>query len=146
MFDTESRKGKSRVGFLFLRASKEHQNGRIKIIKKPLWGLTEKYPRPSQPFNLILIGCPSWMKSELFTKSISTNEAAPPPLANARHPAKKFSLYFWFCARPIFSEKRKGCFSFGVLPVKFQAVCRGYADGLRTKNESVRWVKVIDGN
>src|SRR3989344_4982318 len=38
----------------------------------------------------------------------SLNETdAPPPLANARHPAKKFSSHFLFCARPIFSSKRK---------------------------------------
>jgi hypothetical protein len=33
-------------------------------------------------------------------------EAAPPPRADARQPAKKFSLLF-FCARRIFSSKRK---------------------------------------
>src|SRR3989344_5907828 len=46
----------------------------------------------------------------------SLNETdAPPPLADARHPAKKFSSHFLFCARPIFSSKRKRkffCFGF----------------------------------
>ena len=31
--------------------------------------------------------------------------SAPPPLADARHPAKKFSSHFLICARPIFSSK-----------------------------------------
>ena len=33
--------------------------------------------------------------------------SAPPPLADARHPAKKFSSHFLICARRIFSSKRK---------------------------------------
>jgi hypothetical protein len=36
-----------------------------------------------------------------------TKEAAPPPLANARHPKEKFCSLFLICARPIFSSKRK---------------------------------------
>ncbi len=48
------------------------------------------------------------MKSELFTKRTLTNEAAPPPLADARHRAKH-SLHFLICARPrkIFPIKEK---------------------------------------
>ena len=48
------------------------------------------------------------MKSEPFTKQTPTNEAAPPPLANARRRAK-YSLHFLICARPpkIFSIKEK---------------------------------------
>jgi len=40
-------------------------------------------------------------------KPTPTMEAAPPPLADARQPAKKFSLHFFICARLIFSSKRK---------------------------------------
>lgn len=44
---------------------------------------------------------------ELSLSRTPTKEAAPPPLANARRPAKKFSSHFLICARPIFSSKRK---------------------------------------
>ncbi|MFA7581887.1 MAG: hypothetical protein WCX99_03155, partial [Candidatus Paceibacterota bacterium] len=44
---------------------------------------------------------------ELSLSRTPTNEAAPPPLANARQPAKKFSSHFLICARRIFSSKRK---------------------------------------
>jgi hypothetical protein len=49
------------------------------------------------------------MKSEPFTKRTPRNEAAPPPLADARRRAK-YSLHFWICARPrkIFSIKEVG--------------------------------------
>ena len=44
---------------------------------------------------------------ELFLSKTPNKEAAPPPLANARQPAKKFSSHFLICARRIFSSKRK---------------------------------------
>src|SRR3989344_4017662 len=55
----------------------------------------------------------------------SLNETdAPPPLANARHPAKKFSSHFLFCARRIFSSKRKRKLFCGAL------LCTSRAAGL----------------
>ena len=47
------------------------------------------------------------MMFELFLSKTLIKEAAPPPLANARQPAKKFSSLFLICARWIFSSKRK---------------------------------------
>jgi len=44
---------------------------------------------------------------ELSLSETPTKEAAPPPLADARQPAKKFSSHFLICARRIFSSKRK---------------------------------------
>src|SRR3989338_794106 len=44
---------------------------------------------------------------ELSLSRTPTKEASPPPLANARQPAKKFSSHFLICARQFFSSKRK---------------------------------------
>jgi hypothetical protein len=45
-------------------------------------------------------------------------------------PKKKCSLRFWFCARPIFSEKGKDIFLFGVLPSKYSGSVAGLQFGL----------------
>ena len=51
------------------------------------------------------IWCPLFENARTFFER--NWRSAPPPLANARHPAKKFSSHFLICARPIFSSKRK---------------------------------------
>jgi len=62
-----------------------------------------------------------------------TKEAAPPPLANVRQPAKKFSLLF-FCARRIFPSKRGRKLFCWLLPLTMQAAglafifCKGKAE------------------
>ena len=64
----------------------------------------------SPKIRILKIGGAFWLKSELFLTKIRTanfERYVPPPLANARHPAKKFSLLFLICARSFFSSKRK---------------------------------------
>ena len=51
------------------------------------------------------VWCPLFENARTFFER--NWRSAPPPLANARHPAKKFSSHFLICALPIFSSKRK---------------------------------------
>src|SRR3989344_9370788 len=51
---------------------------------------------------------------------------APPLPRSARQPQRKMFLAFLICARPIFSEKGKDIFLFGVLPSKYSGSRRGF--------------------
>jgi hypothetical protein len=72
-----------------------------------LYKWNEKTRRSRRVFH----GGTFWLKSELTLTRTPTNEAAPPPLADARRTTEKYSLLFSFCARRIsFSLNEKSIF------------------------------------
>ena len=69
------------------------------------------------------------------------NESPAPPLPrSARQPQRKMYLAFWICARPIFSEKGKDIFLFGVLPSKYSGSV-GLQYGLGKAKKLIFWGK-----
>jgi hypothetical protein len=69
---------------------------------------------------------------------------APPPPRFTRQPQKeKMFLVFWICARPIFSEKGKDIFLFGVLPSKYSGSVAGLQYGLGKAEKRFFWGKRI---
>src|SRR3972149_1056771 len=66
-----------------------------------------------------------WLETKSYARIV------PPPPRFTRQPQKeKMFLAFRICARPIFSEKGKDIFLFGVLPSKYSGSVAGLQFGL----------------
>ena len=70
---------------------------------------------PTLIFRNVILGGVFWLKFEHFLSKTPNKEASPAVARKPRHPAKKFSSHFLFCARRFFSSKRKRKLLCGVL-------------------------------